>query len=80
VNSASEPASPTVTAKVRRPTSRSCAMSRWLLTASAAAARPPMAAEASRLTAPTLPVSTQSVPITATRPKKTNTVSSPKGV
>jgi hypothetical protein len=34
-----EPASPKVTAKVRRPTRRSCAMSRWLLTASAAAAR-----------------------------------------
>jgi hypothetical protein len=55
-------------------------MSRWLLTASAAAASEPMATEASTLTAPTLPVSTQSVPITATSPKNTNTVSSPKGV
>ena len=44
-------------------------MSRWLLTASAAAASAPMAIEASTLTAPMSPVSTQSVPITATRPK-----------
>jgi len=79
VYSATEATSPNVTAKVRRPTRRSCAMSRWLFTASAAAASPPMAIEASTLTSPTLPVSTQSAPITATRPKNTNTVSSPKG-
>ena len=55
-------------------------MSRWLLTASAAAASAPMATEASMLTLSIRPVSTQSVPITATRPKNTNTVNSPKGV
>ena len=77
---ATDAPSPKVTAKVRRPTSRSWAMSRWLFTASAAAARLPMATEASALTAPTPPVSTQSVPVTATRPKNRNTVNSPKGV
>jgi alpha-beta hydrolase superfamily lysophospholipase len=55
-------------------------MSRWLLTASAAAARLPMATEASTVTGPTLSVSTQSDPMTATRPKKMKTVSSPNGV
>jgi hypothetical protein len=72
--------SPKVTANVRLPTSLSCTTSRWLLTTRAAAARQPMATAARALTAPTLPVSTQSVPSTATSPKKMNTVNSPKGV
>jgi hypothetical protein len=79
-NNVADAPSPKLTAKVRRPTSRSCAMSRWLFTASAAAASAPTAAAAITVGMPTSPVSTQSAPITATRPKNKNTVSSPNGV
>ena len=44
-----EAPSPKQTAKVRRPTRRSWAMSRWMFTASAAAAMPPSAQAASRV-------------------------------
>jgi hypothetical protein len=46
----------------------------------AAAARLPSASAASTLSASKPPVSSHSVPSTATRPKKISTVSSPSGV
>lgn len=39
-----------------------------------------MAIDAGTVVAPMLPVTIQSVPVTATTPKNTNTVSSPNGV
>ena len=61
----SEARLPKTTAKVRRPTLRSCATSRWLFTASAEAASAPSATAASQVIAPTLPVCTKSDPATA---------------
>jgi hypothetical protein len=70
-------ASPSRTASVRLPTSRSVGMSRRLLITNSAHARQPAAHPASHPTAVICSTTTYIDPIVATSPKNTNTNSSP---
>ena len=68
---------PSTTARVRLPTSRSDGMSRRLFTTRIAQARAPIPTAAYSAAHSHVSVWTYVVPITATRPKKTKTITSP---